>query len=277
MNKKPLLKWVGGKSKLVKKIIPYFPKDYKNRVFHEPFLGGGALFYTVQPKHGSLNDINEKLMTFYRVVRDYPNELINEVSKYEYSREIFNNLRKKFNGSNLSDIEKSAIFLYLNKTCYNGMFRVNLKGQFNSAFGRYSNPLRNPIIVSEERIIYLNSLLQGINIFNLDFSYIEKYAKKNDLVYFDPPYQPISLTANFTSYSSAGFTINDQIRLRDICLNLNEKGVLFVQSNSYEKKIIDLYQSTDFQLYEIQVYRGIGSNTISRKKIKEILITNNYN
>jgi DNA adenine methylase len=278
LNTKPILKWVGGKSKLVQKIIPYFPRDYRNRVFHEPFMGGGAMFYEVRPKNGSINDINQNLMTFYRVVRDHPNELINEISNYEYSRECFYINRNRYNNdSKLSDIEKSAIFLYLNKTCYNGMYRVNSKGRFNSAFGRFSDPLRTPIIVSEERIKYLNSLLQGIDIFNLDFSYIKNYIKKNDLVYFDPPYQPISNTENFTSYSISGFTINEQIKLRDICLNLDKQNVIFIQSNSYEKNIISLYKDTNFKIYEIQVYRSVGSQNESRKRVKEIIITNNIN
>lgn len=274
MKNRPFLKWAGGKRKLLPYILALFPEDYKDRVYHEPFIGGGALFYEVRPKQGSINDINRQLMTFYRVVRNNPDELIEEAKKYAYNKETYYRIRSKFNGSDLSEIEESALFLYLNKASYNGMYRVNAKGEFNSAFGRFSNPLRNPIIVPEERILHLSSLLENIKIFNGDFSYIEKYSKNEDLVYFDPPYQPISSTAKFTSYSAAGFSIKDQERLRDICLKLDKKGVIFVLSNSYEKSLMELYRDTDFKIYTIQAYRCIGSSNISRTKINEILITN---
>ena len=161
----PILKWAGGKRSLIPKIFNLFPTDYKKRTYHEPFLGGGALFFKIKPSSGSINDINSRLVNFYKVVRDKPMELIDKTQKYEYSETSYYELRDRFNQKNLSDVEEASIFLYLNKTAFNGLYRVNSKGEFNVPFGRY----KNPNIVPEKRIISASKILKKSTIFKSFF------------------------------------------------------------------------------------------------------------
>ena len=262
----PLLKWPGGKRRLVSKIISIFPKDYSERVYHEPFLGGGAIFFTIKPNRGTINDVNSRLINFYRVVRDWPEELIKEASKYRYDKETFYKLREKFNRDNLPIIESAAIFLYLNKTGYNGLYRENTKGLFNVPFGRYNNPT----IIPEREILDASSILKKVSIHNEDFSYVIDVAKRGDLVYFDPPYIPISRTSNFTSYSNEGFRYNEQIKLSELCEELDKRGVLFLLSNTVPA--IEFYEK--FKKLTVQVNRPINSKSTGRGPITEILVTN---
>lgn len=267
----PILKWAGGKRSLIPSILSLFPRDYKSRTYHEPFFGGGALFFTIKPLRGSINDINPRLINFYKVVRDYPEELIKQASQYPYEKEAFYQIREHYNKSHLNNIEEGAITLYLNKTAFNGLYRVNSKGEFNVPFGRYNNPT----IVNTDRIRTASKSLKNIEILQTDFSYIVYKAGKGDLVYFDPPYLPVSNTANFTSYSSDGFSWDDQIRLRNVCKKLDEKGVLFVLSNSYVEKLIDYYKDiADFRILTVKANRAINSKGTKRGPVNEALITN---
>ena len=266
----PILKWAGGKRSLVPHILSLFPVDYKTRVYHEPFIGGGAVFFKIRPRAGSINDINSHLVNFYWVVRDKPEELISQGRLYTYDEESYYLLRDRFNQQGLSDVEYAALLLYLNKTAFNGLYRVNSKGEFNVPFGRY----KNPTIVPERRIRAASRILQKVEIFNKDFSYVLDYAKEGDLCYLDPPYQPVSETASFTSYSSEGFDLNEQRRLRDLCIELDERGILFVLSNSYTEPILDLYKETKFQIKVTQAKRAISSKPSTRGPINEVLVTN---
>jgi len=266
----PILKWAGGKRGLVPHILSLFPVDYRSRVYHEPFVGGGAVFFRIRPRAGSINDVNSHLINFYRVVRDNPEELISKARQYIYDEESYYLLRDRFNQPGLSDVECAALLLYLNKTAFNGLYRVNSRGEFNVPFGRY----KNPTIVPERRIRAASKTLKKIDIFNEDFSYVLDYAKKGDLCYLDPPYQPVSETANFTSYSSEKFDLDEQRRLRDLCIELDEQGVLFVLSNSYAEAIIDLYRGIErFQVKIVQAKRAISSKASTRGPINEVLIT----
>lgn len=267
----PILKWAGGKRSLIPNIISLFPKDYRNRIYHEPFFGGGALFFSIKPQRGSINDINPRLINFYKVVRDNPEELIEQASIYPYEKEEFYRIREHYNKSHLTNVEGAAITLYLNKTAFNGLYRVNSKGEFNVPFGCYSNPT----IVDKERIRAASKLLKNIEIFQTDFSYVVDRAEKGDLVYFDPPYLPVSDTANFTSYSSDGFSWDDQIRLRGVCVKLDEKGIIFVLSNSYVEKLIDYYKDIEaFRILTVKANRAINSKGTRRGPVNEALITN---
>lgn len=267
----PILKWAGGKRKLIPDIFALFPSNYRNCRYHEPFFGGGAMFFKIKPKSGTINDINARLMSFYEVVRDNPEELIEISEQYPYNEETFYNLRDRFNQQDLSKIEEASLLLYLNKTAYNGLYRVNSKGEFNVPFGRY----HNPTIVPKDRIRDASKILKNVSIFRKDFSYITKYANKGDLCYLDPPYHPISSTSNFTSYSSDGFNFRDQTRLRNTCLELHDKGVYFVLSNGYARRIIDLYQEKNpFRIEIIKARRAISSKASTRGPINEILVTN---
>ncbi|MFH2110532.1 MAG: DNA adenine methylase [Candidatus Bathyarchaeota archaeon] len=267
----PILKWAGGKRQLIPNILAQFPRDYKQRAFHEPFFGGGAVFFKIKPKQGSINDVNPRLMSFYRVVRDNPDELIELAKTYRHDKDEFYRLRERFNEPGLSDIEDASLLLYLNKTAFNGLYRVNSKGKFNVPFGRY----KNPTIVDEKRISEASQILKNIEVLCTDFTYVIDYSKEGDLCYFDPPYLPVSDTADFTSYSKDGFSFDDQIRLRDTCVSLDDKGVLFVLSNSYVETLVDKYREVDsFSVDIVKANRAINSVADKRGPVDEILVTN---
>jgi len=271
MSLEPILKWAGGKRSLISEIMALFPPDYRARRYHEPFFGGGAVFFKIMPKSGTINDINNRLMNFYTVVRDHPEKLIEMANQYKHDKETYYKLRDRFNQPGLSNIKDASLLLYLNKTAYNGLYRVNSSGGFNVPFGRY----KNPNIVPEERIRAVSRILKNVKIYNNDFSYVVDYAEKGDLCYFDPPYQPVSSTANFTSYSSDGFDFTDQIRLCKTCLDLDSNGVYFILSNSFVSEIIDLYIDIDsFRVEVVQANRAISSKVSTRGPIYEILVTN---
>jgi DNA adenine methylase len=268
---RPVLKWVGGKRRLIEDIIKLFPRDYHERAYHEPFFGGGALFFHLEPIRGSINDVNNRLMNFYRVLRDNPEELIQEAGKYVYEKDEYYRLRARFNEDSLIDVEDAAILLFLNKTGYNGLYRVNSKGKYNVPFGRY----KNPRIVDEERIRKASKILENIEIHSDRFYSVEKFAKPGDIVYFDPPYLPVSETSNFTEYSKTGFGYEDHKLLKDICIELHERGILFVQSNSYIPPILELYEDIqDFRINVVQMNRAINSKASKRGEVNEILVTN---
>jgi DNA adenine methylase len=252
-------------------ITELFPRDYKERRFHEPFFGGGAVFFHLEPAEGSINDINPHLMNFYRVIRDKPRELIEEAVKYRYEEEEYYRLRDRFNHGSLSDVEEAALLLYLNKTAYNGLYRVNSKGEFNVPFGRY----KHPNIVKERQILRASELLRNVEIHCEDFNYLLKVVHTGDLCYIDPPYHPTSETANFTDYAAGGFKASEHHRLRDLCLELDEMGVIFVLSNSNTETIMRLYTGIgNFQIFPLKTKRMISSRVSSRDSGNELLITN---
>lgn len=268
---RPVLKWAGGKRRLIGEIIKLFPTDYHKRAYHEPFFGGGAIFFYLAPEKGSINDVNIRLMNFYKVLKDKPDELINEASKYVYKKDEYYRLRSRFNEDSLSNVEDAAILLYLNKTGYNGLYRVNSKGRYNVPFGRY----KNPTIIDEEKIREASAILKRIDIYSERFTSVKKKAESGDIVYFDPPYLPISETSDFTEYSKVGFGYDDHELLRDTCVELDEKGVLFIQSNSHIEAIIELYEDIgEFSINTVQMNRAINSKASSRGEVNEILITN---
>ncbi len=266
---KPLLKWAGGKRSLVEKIIKLLPYSVE-KSYHEPFVGGGAVFFKLEPSKGSINDINKRLMNFYKVIRDSPEALIEKISQYAYDKKVYYSVRKRFNEKPSDSVEDAVLFLYLNKTGYNGLYRVNSKGMFNVPFGKY----KDPILVYPDRFRNASRLLRNIKIMNTDFEYILREAKRGDFCYIDPPYHPISKTANFVDYSTGGFTYSDQIRLCDICTRLADMDVFFVQSNSDTKPIKDLYEGLGFNLISLKTSRLISSKVSSRDSGHELLITN---
>ena len=267
----PILKWAGGKRQLIPEILGLFPSNYRDLVYHEPFVGSGAIFFQVKPRRGSINDINSDLVNFFKVVRDNPEGLIHKASEYSYDKEVYYTLRDRYNEEELSDLERASLFLYFNKTGFNGLYRVNSKGKFNVPFGRYTNPT----IVPETKIRHSSTLLKDIDILNTDFTYIVEYANEGDLCYFDPPYEPVSDTAYFTSYSAEGFDLSEQTRLRDTCVKLHDKGVYFVLSNSHVKQIVDMYsEHTGFTIKVVEARRSINSKADKRGPVKEILVTN---
>jgi DNA adenine methylase len=269
---RPLLKWAGGKRSLIQRIVDLFPSDYQYRNYHEPFFGGGAVYFHLEPIRGSINDINPRLMNFYKVVRDKPEELIEESSKYRYEEKEYYMRRDRFNTKGFSDIEYAALLLYLNKTAYNGLYRVNSKGEFNVPFGRY----KDPIIVRPRSIRKASKLLKAVDIRCEGFDYLFDIAVRGDICYFDPPYHPSSETANFTDYATDGFRMSDHQRLMELCLELHEKGVIFVLSNSDTEAIRELYQEVQhFKIISFNTRRMISSKVSSRTSGSDLLITNN--
>lgn len=270
----PFLKWVGGKRQLIPEIKKFLPKGISNCTYYEPFIGGGALFFELQPKCAIINDYNEELINVYKVIRDHPNELIEDLKKHKNTPEYFYEIRALDRQPlfyNLNDIERASRIIYLNKTCYNGLYRVNSAGEFNSPFGRYKNPniINEPVIRAVSK--YLNSA--NIKIFNKDYQEILKDIPENSFVYLDPPYHPISKSSNFTGYIQGGWNEKDQIRLRNVCDDLTKRGIRFLLSNSASDFIREIY--SDYNINIVQASRAINSDSSKRGQINEFLI-NNY-
>lgn len=265
----PIVKWVGGKRQLMFELLKNMPKDY-NRYF-EPFIGGGALFFELQPNNAYISDMNEELINLYQVVRDNVDELITDLQKHDISKEYFmeiRNIDRTEEYQNWSDIKKASRFIYLNRTCFNGMYRVNSKGEFNVPFGHY----KNPRILDENNLINCSHLLQRTEIKQADFSEVLKKVKKGDFVYFDPPYVPLSETSSFTSYTKDGFDIDMQFKLRDVCNELDSMGVKFLLSNSDTKLVNELYEN--YNIKKVFASRQINANANGRGKITEVLVRN---
>lgn len=264
---RPFLKWAGGKSKLIGQYIHYFPRSYRN--YYEPFLGGGAIFFHLRPRLSILTDINHDLITTYCCVRDKLEELIFLLKEHEYyhSRDYYYQLRA--NRGN-TDIEVAARFIYLNKTCFNGLYRVNSKGEFNVPLGRYNNPK----ICQADLLFSASELLQGAEVRVADFEQVLNYAdSSDDFVYLDPPYHPISNTSYFTAYNRDSFSELDQKRLRDSCAELASRGVKVMISNSDCQFIREIYSEINFNIYPIRATRAINSNVKKRGIINELIIT----
>ena len=269
----PFLKWVGGKRQLMPEIRKMLPKGVANRPYYEPFIGGGALFFDLQPKRAIINDYNEELINVYTVIRDNPNELIEDLRKHENTAEYFYKIRavdRQPLFALLSKIQRASRIIYLNKTCYNGLYRVNNAGEFNSPFGKYKNPniVNEPVIKAVSK--YLNS--PQIQISNGDYELILRDMPINSFVYLDPPYHPISESSNFTGYVQGGWNDGDQLRLRDVCNRLNDNGIKFLLSNSASDFIRDIYSG--YNIHVVQANRAVNSNSSKRGQVDEFLICN---
>ncbi|MEH2425685.1 MAG: DNA adenine methylase [Nostoc sp.] len=264
---RPFLKWAGGKSRLIQQYIPYFPKSYKN--YYEPFLGGGAVFFYLQPSAAILTDINDELINTYCCVRDNVEELISILKEHKnrHDKDYYYSVR---NNSGGTDIEKAARIIYLNKTCFNGLYRVNSQGKFNVPLGRYENPN-----ICHENLLQVASMaLSHAEIQQADFTEVLNHAaSSDDFVFFDPPYDPINNTSYFTAYSPNSFSKKDQELLRDTCAELASRGVKVMVCNSDSEFIRKIYTDINFETYRIKAARSINSNIKNRGMISELLIT----
>jgi DNA adenine methylase len=261
---KPFLKWAGGKGRLIPQYQPFLPQSFDT--YYEPFLGGGALFFHLRPRRAVLSDINPELVNVYTCVRDRVDDLIQHLEHHaaNHSHDYYYQMRSS--NPNAS-IERAARLLYLNKTCFNGLYRVNAKGQFNVPMGRY----RNPRICDPDLLRTASDALQGAIIIQRSFKdVLDSALSAQDFIYFDPPYQPLSLTSNFTSYSRDAFTAEHQIQLRDVFAQLAQQKIRAILSNSDCSFIRDLYQGFDIQT--IQAARAINSHASKRGKINEVLV-----
>ncbi len=267
----PVVKWAGGKRQLLPEITKYIPSF---STYYEPFVGGGALLFELQPRKIVINDFNSELINTYQVIKDNVDGLIVDLQKHQNNAEYFYQIRALDRDScvyaKLSPLERASRLLYLNKTCYNGLFRVNKSGEFNSPFGYYSNPNIVNDITLRAVSHYLNSIKATFLVG--DFETALDRIKKKSFVYFDPPYDPISNSSSFTGYTLGGFDSNEQIRLKDLCDKLDNKGVKFLLSNSATDFIKDLYK--DYRIEIVKAKRAINSNALLRDEIDEVLIRN---
>ncbi|MGY5150461.1 MAG: DNA adenine methylase [Candidatus Nitrosopumilus sp. bin_68KS] len=273
---KPFVKWAGGKRQLIPILNENLPKTFGT--YFEPFLGGGALlFHILTERKGqkcSISDLNSDLVLTYTTIRDRIDELISSLKNHERnyhkdSKSYYYSVRES---NPRSEIEKTSRLLFMNRTCFNGLYRVNSKGKFNVPLGKYTNPN----IVNEENLRAVCSILQSsrVAIKCRDFESVLRDAKKGDFVYFDPPYQPVSDTANFTSYTNKSFTHEDLNRLAEICLELDSKGCNVLLSNSDSKEVAELFSSKSWKIKKIHANRSINSNSKKRTGHFELLIKN---
>ncbi len=272
---KPFLKWVGGKGQLLVQFENLLPKQYNS--YFEPFIGGGAVFFSLSPKKASINDINKTLVQTYIHIKEDVEKLITSLKKLEKEflskepeqrKEYYYALREKYNSLPAEDFNKTLYFLFFNKTAFNGVYRENSKGGFNVPMGSYTNPK----IVDEENIREVSKVLSNTKITSGSFVDAVKNAKAGDFVYFDPPYHPLSETSSFTSYSKDSFTKEDQIKLRDLFVELDKKGVYVMLSNSSAPFIKEIYSA--YKQIPVYATRIINSKSDKRGKISEVVIVN---
>lgn len=272
-NITPIVKWAGGKTQLLGEMTSLLPTE-EFTAYCEPFLGGGAMLFCIQPGVAYINDINSGLMNVYNVIKYYPEALIAELSGYENTAEFYAKIREldrdfeRFTA--LSAVQQAARFIYLNKTCFNGLYRENKQGQFNVSYGKY----KNPNFVNASGIRSMSQYFNSANIIftSVDFSLVLNNLPTGTFVYLDPPYDPISETANFTSYTRYGFTKEDHKRLRECCDALTARGIKFMLSNSDTDFIRSLYAGYD--ITEVFAKRFINCNGNGRGDVKELIIRN---
>ncbi|MDD5464399.1 MAG: DNA adenine methylase [Candidatus Moranbacteria bacterium] len=277
-NPKPFVKWVGGKRQLLKQfrerdLYPPYDFDPKTATYFEPFVGGGAMFFDLLPKKAVLSDMNAELVTTYNVIKNDVEGLIKKLKEHQKknNKEYFLKVRA-YDFKKLSDVDVAARFIYLNRTCFNGMFRVNGSGQFNVPFGDNKNPL----ICDEENLRKAHDAMKHTKILHQDYGKVLEKAKKGDFVYFDPPYYPVNATSSFTSYTKEGFLEKQQIELKDAFVELHKRGCYVMLSNSDTPLINELYSGLGkkIKIHTVDAGRSINSKGTGRGKIKEVVVIN---
>ena len=290
---KPFIKWAGGKTQLltqVENILPHNLEEAEQFTYIEPFVGGGAMLFHMLQKYTNIgrviiNDINPNLITAYRVIRDTPERLITDLkmlqrefrqnSNEEARKEYFLRIRKSYNEDTHNDVTNTAMFIFLNRTCFNGLYRVNSKGYFNVPFGKYTNPT----ICDEELLLEDSKILQNVEILCGDYTLIERYVDNNTFIYFDPPYRPLSTTSSFTSYSKENFDDTEQTRLAHFFARLSRYGCKMMLSNSdccaqnpNDTFFENLYGN--FIIDKVHASRFVNAIPSKRGKLTEILVRN---
>ena len=266
---RPVLKWAGGKRQLLPELLARLPQSFNG--YHEPFVGGGAVFFELVAQGriatAYLSDANPSLIDVYLGLRDGVDDVIAALRQHRYERDYYYQMRA-LRPADLSLPQRAARIIYLNKTCYNGLYRENRRGQFNVPFGRY----KNPTICDEPNLRAAARALQGADIARQHFSTVLDHARPGDFVYFDPPYHPLSPTANFTAYDRHGFGPHDQRRLRDVFAALGERGVRAMLSNSDTPFVRELYSG--FRVDQVYVARAVNSKANGRGKVAEVIVWN---
>lgn len=268
----PVVKWVGGKRQLLPTLTPLVSERFTT--YCEPFLGGGAMLFWRQPQRAVVNDINGDLILMYEVVRDEVEALITELETHRNESEHFYEIRDWDRNADfyntLTNVQKAARIIYLNKTCYNGLFRVNNAGEFNTPFGNY----KKPNIVNAPTLRAVSNYFQKSEIIFSCRNYAEVISEipRGSFVYLDPPYDPVSDTANFTGYSRGGFSREDQIQLRECCDELTRRGIKFMLSNSSTDFIREQY--AQYNVIIVQAKRAINSDAAGRGQVDEVVVRN---
>jgi DNA adenine methylase len=274
---KPYLKWAGGKRQLLPEIKKHLPKNIKDYTYVEPFVGAGALFFELQPQKAINNDFNTQLILTYNVIKENVEDLIKLLQDHksknteEYYYTVRNLDRNTVEFNRLTNVEKAARLIFLNKTCFNGLYRVNSQGFFNVPYGRHKNPAIYEETVLRHISAYLNA--HDITILNGDFSSAVATADKNSFIYFDPPYHSPNKT-NFTGYQADGFGEDDQRRLRDLIIEMTGQGAKCLLSNADTEYIRDLYNDEHFDIIPVTATRAINSDARGRGRVNEVLIKN---
>ena len=266
---KPFLKWAGGKRQLVKELKARLPKKYKR--YFEPFLGAGALYFNLAPENAVVSDINEELINVYQVVRDQLDALIEQLLLHENSEEYFYQIRswdREADYLQRSPAERAARFIFLNRTCFNGLYRVNSKGHFNVPFGKYANPR----ILDEDNLRACRDLLRTAEIRRGTFEEIEAEIEPGDFVYLDPPYVPLNQTSSFTSYYRESFGVPEQLKLREFCERISERGAKFLLSNSDTDLVRREY--SEYTIESVLAARAVNSDASKRGRISELMVRN---
>ncbi|MHB8621066.1 MAG: DNA adenine methylase [Chloroflexota bacterium] len=264
----PFVKWAGGKSRLLSQLQPFFPARSTYGRYFEPVLGGGAVYFHLQPGRAILSDLNGELINAYRVIRDSLPELVLSLRRHEHSAEYYYRIRALPAGG-LSRVEMASRFIYLNKTCYNGLYRVNSKGRFNVPRGRYTTP---PRVFDERNLSNVARLLSRAEPREGSFEEVLAGAEAGDFAYLDPPYQPLSATAYFTAYTTTSFRAADQERLAQLLHELDRRGVRFLLNNHDTPALRELYRG--FTLNEAIASRAINSRADRRGGVAELIVTN---
>lgn len=269
----PFVKWAGGKRKLLGEIDKYFPEDNEFGRYYEPFLGGGAVLFHEMPTRATVNDLNMDLINAYNVIKNNLDELITDLKKHKNTEEYYYYMRDydtKLEYKQWSNVEKASRMIYLNKTCYNGLYRVNSLGYFNTPFGRH----KNPNIVNEKVLTSVSEYLRKNNVQFRCGNYEQGLLgiRKDSFVYLDPPYAVEENATNFTGYTTTSFGVDEQERLKLVCDRLNSKGVKFLLSNSDVSLVRELYK--EYDINTVYVNRVINSKIDKRGLVKEVLIKN---
>lgn len=263
LKPRPPVKWAGGKRQLLAQLEPLFPQHFN--VYHEPFVGGGAVFFHLLPPKAVLIDSNPELINFYLVVRDRLDEFLNDVRKHRNEAGYYYRLRD-VDPETLSPVERASRFLYLNRTGYNGLWRVNRQGRYNVPFGRY----RNPRIADEENLRLVSAALKRAEVILGDFSLVLEHARAGDFVYLDPPYDPVSKTASFTAYTAGAFGPEEQKRLAEVFRALDRLGCFVMLSNSGTEFVRRLYEGYDIRA--VRAKRAISCKSDGRGSVGELVI-----
>lgn len=262
---RPVVKWAGGKTRLLTQLEPLLPTRMGR--YFEPFFGGGAMFFHLQPLGAVVSDLNEELVNLYRCIRDDVEALVVDLKRHPYDKDYYYAMRAK-DPTTLSSISRASRMLYLNRTCFNGLYRVNRRGAFNVPFGKYTNPT----ICHEDRLRAVSEVLETTDIRHGSYAQALDEARAGDFVYFDPPYQPLTPTANFTSYTKSDFGEAEQAELAATFAKLDGRGVRCMLSNSYTPLICELY--ADFRIDTVLAPRAIARTVEGRAPVLEVVVRN---